>query len=384
MARIEKEQRRAAELLETIEKLMQVCKTEHEMYFMGILRRAPEEKAAELVRQFHELENTTITNTALGFKAKVLRTRHNSLRLIWVRTLKQIEDGTYKRHRIMADVRDKERAASKQKREDPEVVKAEVRALARGLDPEVAKAEARRKLALARGEPDPSLAPPPKAPARPVPVERPVASSTPEPSSDDLFDAVLGTKPPAKAPVRREVVPASVASEDDDDIFNAALGGRPAASAPRLPAVPRSVASEDDDEIFDAALGRPSMGGARPGPPSVRRPPQDSLPTPDRGSSADAIMRTTGSMRAVPASAVRPAAPSRAEGYAPGTDALYEEYQRARRQAGENGGGLSSDTLKSTLARQAEQIKKQYGVKDVRFRVVVEDGKSKVKAIPIK
>lgn len=400
MARLEKDQRRAAELLDAIEKLMQVCKTEHEMYFMGILRRPPEEKAQELVRQFHELENTTITNTALGFKAKVLRTRHNGLRLIWVRTLKQIEDGTYKRHRFMADVRDKERQNSR-KKEDPEVVKAEVRALARGQDPEKAKAEARRKLALARGEPDPATLVAPAvavpaaqaAPAAPTAHTRAVPEGTRRPAAavegddDDLFDAVLGARP--QGPALRPTAP--LPKDDDEDLFDAVLGVNPkkqslppapprATAAKAPPPVPASVASDDDDAIFDAALSghRPAMKSAAPKPA-----PRPTAPSPDPSRAADAIMRTTGSMRAVP-SPHGGRAPQPSAGHEVGTESLYREYQSARRNAGEAGGGLSADALKSTLAKQREQIKAQYGVADVRFRVVVEDGKSKVKAIPIK
>jgi cytochrome c peroxidase len=43
LARLDKESRRIAEAIEAVERFLQQVNTEYEMYFLGIVRRAPEE-----------------------------------------------------------------------------------------------------------------------------------------------------------------------------------------------------------------------------------------------------------------------------------------------------------------------------------------------------
>jgi len=66
-----------------------------------------------------------------------------------------------------------------------------------------------------------------------------------------------------------------------------------------------------------------------------------------------------------------------------GTD-LFEAYTRARRDCGEDPGGLSRGKLDQLVEQQRSAIQKRFGCDDVRFRVVVENGKAKLKATPVK
>lgn len=61
-------------------------------------------------------------------------------------------------------------------------------------------------------------------------------------------------------------------------------------------------------------------------------------------------------------------------------DQVYEDYLRARRECGEDVKGLSRERLRDILDRQGEAIRQRYGCKEVRFRVVVEGGKARLKA----
>ena len=45
---------------------------------------------------------------------------------------------------------------------------------------------------------------------------------------------------------------------------------------------------------------------------------------------------------------------------------------------------MNRAALEATLGKHREAIKAKYGVKDVRFKVVTENGKPKVKAVPVK
>ncbi len=59
---------------------------------------------------------------------------------------------------------------------------------------------------------------------------------------------------------------------------------------------------------------------------------------------------------------------------------LYDSYMDARRSCGQSVDKLSPERLKATLAKQEAALRQRYGNADIRFRVVVEDGKAKLKA----
>jgi hypothetical protein len=78
-----------------------------------------------------------------------------------------------------------------------------------------------------------------------------------------------------------------------------------------------------------------------------------------------------------------PPARGRDETTAGGTD-LFEAYCSARRQCGDDPAGLSREKLDQLVAQQRAAIQKKFGCDEVRFRVVVEAGKAKLKATPVK
>jgi len=75
-------------------------------------------------------------------------------------------------------------------------------------------------------------------------------------------------------------------------------------------------------------------------------------------------------------------APAASEAESRGDD-LYEAFVEARRACGESADGLSREKLGQVLRRQETAIKEKYGCAAVRFRVVVENGKPKLKAQPV-
>lgn len=62
--------------------------------------------------------------------------------------------------------------------------------------------------------------------------------------------------------------------------------------------------------------------------------------------------------------------------------AVFDKYIEARRQCGQ-GTELSFDAVKQALRAQVESIKAKTGCKSVKFRIAVEEGKAKVKAVPV-
>lgn len=61
---------------------------------------------------------------------------------------------------------------------------------------------------------------------------------------------------------------------------------------------------------------------------------------------------------------------------------VIEEYRRIQREAGQ--AQVDPAKLAETLRKQEAQLREKFGAKSVEFRVVLEDGKPKLKARPIK
>jgi hypothetical protein len=66
-----------------------------------------------------------------------------------------------------------------------------------------------------------------------------------------------------------------------------------------------------------------------------------------------------------------------------GTD-LFEAYRNAKSACGEEVASLSRQKLDQLVAKQRAALQQRFGCDDVRFRVVVEGGKAKLKATPVK
>lgn len=75
-----------------------------------------------------------------------------------------------------------------------------------------------------------------------------------------------------------------------------------------------------------------------------------------------------------------PAGRSGSNSGAAGNDDLFESYRAAMKAAGQDTSGLSRAKLEAAIARQEAAAKKQLGCDRVAFKVVVQDGKVKLKA----
>jgi hypothetical protein len=99
------------DLLVLERKLMQL-KLDYERYFLGTRPREPVMLRGEVHKQITLLANTAIPNTALRFKFGSIVSRYQSFQRRWNETLRQIEQGTYSRHRFKAGLHEEERAAA--------------------------------------------------------------------------------------------------------------------------------------------------------------------------------------------------------------------------------------------------------------------------------
>lgn len=62
---------------------------------------------------------------------------------------------------------------------------------------------------------------------------------------------------------------------------------------------------------------------------------------------------------------------------------VYDQLVDARRQTGQST-NISFDSVRDTLKKQSRMIKSKFKCDDVQFRVEIQDGKPKMKAVPVK
>jgi hypothetical protein len=74
----------------------------------------------------------------------------------------------------------------------------------------------------------------------------------------------------------------------------------------------------------------------------------------------------------------------RADAPKPAPPDLFADYVAARESCGQNVERLDRARIDAQIAKQREALRARTGCRDVRFRVVVEDGRAKLKASPIK
>jgi hypothetical protein len=102
-------QEKYAEELTELDEAIVNLQVLYEKYFLGIDRRPPDQERKRVSQKTREMRNTNIRNTALKFKINTLFAKLLSFERMWDRTLREIEDGTYKRDVFKAKMRDKDR-----------------------------------------------------------------------------------------------------------------------------------------------------------------------------------------------------------------------------------------------------------------------------------
>jgi len=102
-------QEKYAEELTELDEAIQNLHVLYEKYFLGIDRIAPELERKRVSQKTREMRAATIRNTALKFKINTLFAKLISFERMWDRTLREIEDGTYKRDLFKAKLHQKDR-----------------------------------------------------------------------------------------------------------------------------------------------------------------------------------------------------------------------------------------------------------------------------------
>jgi hypothetical protein len=136
---------RLGEELDAAEERLTLLHTTFEKYFVGVERRPPDRERKELAEKIRRLRTATTKNTALRFRIQTVFARLLSYERLWDRTLREMEEGTYRRDVFKARLRLQYREPEKQQPPPPPPDHAE---------PEIA---------------DASRPPPPPRPSQPPP-----------------------------------------------------------------------------------------------------------------------------------------------------------------------------------------------------------------------
>jgi hypothetical protein len=156
--------------LDDLEKQAESIRRDFDQFFLGLSKRPPTTAEAQLAGLFRKMKEEELRewNTQDRFRFNQIHARFVSLERVWARTMKQIEDGTYKRDKFkVAQMRRRDAAAGKAPAATPSVVEE----LAVDIDID---------MGFDDDEPASPVAPTPKAePKAPPPAPRPVARPAP-------------------------------------------------------------------------------------------------------------------------------------------------------------------------------------------------------------
>lgn len=373
----------------------------YEQYFMGIERMEPHVPRKDVERRFNDLRKIPFRNTAKRFKFQTLVQRYSTMQQYWMRICREIENGTYKRHKLRAE---RTIGALAEDRSAPDVSAAEAERetshtatrrleedLGALLDSDVDPIEEFERAFTAAVRVEPKVAPAPvatPAPAAPATTTAPTATA---PRTGLL--GRLGAREDASGEAAERSAPRAASSPENPlpgllkslDVRRSTAPVPPAVPPAALPpaAAPAPTATSTAPRppgppprpLPPAAPGS-SMPAAPPRPPPPRpttapRPPAPAAapPTPPPRPAPPA---------APPAAAARPPAPAANAGIADERlRALHKSYLEARAQT--NASAVSYEKLANNIREQEKKLREQHRGRNVDFDVVVKDGKAIIK-----
>ncbi|RAL22320.1 hypothetical protein DL240_10750 [Lujinxingia litoralis] len=373
-------------MLNNLERQIDRLRVLYERYFNGVDRRPPTHQRQEIVRLSFELEHTFINNTAQKFRLRALVQRFQTFKTYWDRTLRQIEEGTYKRDRNKAERR-QERRAEREARDQAYSIDLD-NDFIEGLDevdldalmgdalssveaapapspspaapsPSEADekerirreklAEIQRQLGLVDDAPPPSAQPAPPV-ARHGATETPRAAAASEPVAQERPKSNPRSEKLAAMRRKLQRQSATESAAQPSPGSGKEAGGVRGASADQ---VARMKAMRD--KLASRSISRPSSA-----------PQQRSAPT---ASAPGTSVRTTGSHRVVRRNA------SDDEG----SRQVYERLLEAKRRCNEPTDKLSYDAVKRSMDRQRAELQRTRGARNVDFQVVIKGGKAYLK-----
>lgn len=121
-------QEKLAEELDQVDEALTNLQVLYEKYFLGIDRKPPDQERKRVGTRLRELRTTLVKNTGLKFRIQTLWAKLLSYERMWDRTLREMEEGTYKRDVFKAKYRSarKENGQVQKPQQAPELPKIEL------------------------------------------------------------------------------------------------------------------------------------------------------------------------------------------------------------------------------------------------------------------
>jgi len=324
----------------------------YDLYFTGIERLPPLKKHDLFKRAYAKLKGSMIRQTAAKFRIETIGQKLLTYERLWDRTMKEIENGTYKRD--LAKLKRRDQRGTQKKTEAESSFDVDEDLDLSDLD----EGDGDLSAALAAAE----------AAVPAIPAIKPVTG---------LVPAITPVTPPAGVRPATGLVPAITP-------VTPAGGVKAPPVAPVLkvtPAIPPATTGaftppKITSGSFPAAAPavKPLSTGVAPAFKPGSQPP----PAKPAGTGVSAAFKPPA------ASPSRPApAPVSGDGLSDTKiKAIYDAYVMAKKRCGEDTKAVTLDSVASSLKKQVPELMKQHNAKSVEFKVVIKDGKAILRALP--
>ncbi len=353
--------------LSVVEGKLDRLKALYEQYFQGLERLEPSIPRRDIERRIDQLRRNIPRNTALRFRFQQMTQRYTTFTVYWGRTIRQIEEGTFKRDLIKVQ---KRRQAERERRENrrqgfeelymgdlEEVKDDEIDQIERELERELA-GEFNKRHSTMPSPPSGDLktpTPPPQVvrvslvPSGGVRGKEPTRPGGALPLPKQAVPPAPGTRPGGALPLPKQAVPP-------------APGTRPGGALP-LPkqAVPPAPGTRPGGALPLPKQAVPPAPGTRPG---------GALPLPKQAVVSQAAP--------VPP---KVAEPRRADLSEPEMRQLYQRYVKTRHQTQESSELPSYESLNKRVKQWLPELQQKNPGKRIDFEVVVVKGRVGLKPI---
>jgi hypothetical protein len=344
---------------EAVEAELAALKVVYEHYFLGLERKPPAREHDALKKRVDKLKSSFVRNTAAKFRVQAMHNKFLSYERMWMRTLQEIENGTFKRDRVKAKKRlQQPSSADKSRASGPIELPEEDIPTDFDLD-EVTVTDLRPlSPPIAAAPPVAASGPTPFRGAPAVPAVPAVAPRVPTAPSMPAVPAVAPRVPTVPSMPAVPAVPAVAPRVSTTPSMPAV--------APRVPTAPSMPAVAP----VGTTPGR-GVPTAPSRPPPAARPP----PAPEAHAAAN---------RPAGAPALRAPVASSSEGGISDEKlrAVYDAYISAKRRNKEDTSKMSFDAVAASLRKQVPELMKQHNARSVEFKVILKDGKALLKAVP--
>jgi hypothetical protein len=363
----------AMEACTNLENELAELKAGYEQYFLGVERAAPLKRHDALKKRINVLKNQFVRQTAVKFRIQNLSQKLVTYERLWERTLKEIENGSYRRDLVRA----RRHAQSRKTKEPNQPPQDDV-----DLNFDVDENE---DVDLGDFDEDPP---------------KPGADFAELDELDSALDRALGGSPKtASQPLPQPVAvqrPATTRLPAGSPLVGGQTGSHSTAAMPNSPGAAHTAAPEPSPAVTPSRSptgthqtatsgARPALGATAPSTTGAR-PSLGATAVTSTGARPALGGPTTATSGARPSlsppSTARPAADPAASLNDQKIKAIYDAYVSAKKQCGEDTKNMTLDSVASTLRKQVPELMKQHNAKSVEFRVVIRDGKAVLRAVP--